>query len=72
MDFDIQDHGTIALIHPITDAAKNHAAEVYADAVHMGGAIACEPRMALDNAYALQCDWFTIGIDVRECELQPN
>lgn len=58
--FQIEDHGSIALIRPMDDAAKEHAAEVYADAQWFGGAVVCEPRYVEDNLVLLADDGFEV------------
>lgn len=41
----LEDHGTIVLVHPLTDEATDWLkSNVSAEAQYWGGALACEPR----------------------------
>jgi hypothetical protein len=59
--FEVENHGSIFLFRPMTDEAKKHALEVFADAQRFGGAIAIEPR-CVDNAIeCLEEDGFEVA-----------
>ena len=60
IDFYFEDQFSIILIHPLTDAAQEHADEIFPDALHMGAAIAVEPRFATDLIYRLHNDGFKV------------
>lgn len=69
MDFEMESNGSIYLIRPLTAAAKDHAAKVYADALTFGGAVAVEHGYAEQNAAMLLADGFTVSLDGRELKL---
>jgi hypothetical protein len=69
MDFAFENHGSVYMVRPLTDAARDHAKEVYADAMRFGGAIAVEASYAPYNAEMLLLDGFRVSLDGQEIEL---
>jgi hypothetical protein len=72
MDFAFENHGSVFLVRPLTDAARTHAKEVYADAMTFGGAIAVDASYAVHNAETLLMDGFSVSVDGREIELRED
>ena len=70
IDFAMTNQGSVYLIRPMTDAAKTHADEVYADALRFGGAIAVDHNFAASNAENLLNDGFTVSLDGQELALR--
>ena len=60
-DFRFVNHGTFALLHPITQRAKQWIADLPAEAVRWNGAVAVEHRNVLDLANAIH----DLGLNVR-------
>jgi hypothetical protein len=58
-DFQFENHGSVVLVRPMTDAARDHAAEI--DAQRLGDAIACEPRYMTGFVHSLMADGFTVS-----------
>ena len=71
-DFEMENHGSIYLIRPMTPAAVAHADEFYADALRFGGAVAVEHNYAQSNAAFLMQDGFTVSLDGRELTLAES
>lgn len=60
MDFELSDHGSIALIRPLTDAARDWCSDnLPDDAMTLGDAYAVEPRYAMDIAEGFIADGLT-------------
>jgi hypothetical protein len=61
-DFAIQDHGTIALLTPQSDAAQDWAADhLPPDAQRRGRAFAVEPRYLAPILKGIEADGLTVG-----------
>ena len=59
-DFDLSDHGSIALIRPMTDAARDWCDEHLPDDTMMfAGAYAIEPRYAMSIVEGFLADGLT-------------
>ena len=69
IDFAVENHGSIYLVRPLTEAAQEHADEVYAEAMTFGGAVAVEHRYADHNISLLLSDGFRVSLDGDEVEL---
>ena len=63
-DFQIEDHGSICLVRPLNDAARDWLDEhVEAEGWQwMGNALACEPRYLPDLADGIEADGFTVQL----------
>ena len=70
IDFAMTNQGSVYLIRPMTDAAKTHADEFYADALRFGGAVAVDQHYAASNAAFLMQDGFTVSLDGQELALR--
>lgn len=69
IDFAFTNSGSLYLLRAMTEAARDHAAEVYADALTFGGAVAIEASYAAQNAHQLLQDGFRVTVDGQEVEL---
>lgn len=59
-DFELEDHGTVGLIRPLTDAAREWCEEhLPEDAQMFGTAYAVEPRYAMDIVQGFTGDGLT-------------
>lgn len=69
-DFDVNNHGTIWTIAPLTEAAREHAvAHFPEDCPTLGIAYAVEHRYAPDIVTALLHEGFAVEVDGHEVEL---
>lgn len=60
-DVEVENHGTILLFRPQTDAAREWlTSHVDSEAQWFGGALVVEPRYAADLAQGLQDEGFTL------------
>lgn len=62
MDIVIENHGSVALLRPLSDEGRQWLAEhVSDDHVVFGGAIACEPRFVEDIVNGARDDGMNVG-----------
>lgn len=65
--FEFEDHGTVWLIRPRDDAAREHAKTAFGEApLRMGEAIACEPRYVVHTARAMIDNGFRVLVEGAE------
>jgi hypothetical protein len=63
-DFRFEDHGTIWLVHALTEGSYEHLSEnVQADAQWIGNALAVEHRYARDLRHTLEGEGYIVGGD---------
>jgi len=70
IDFEARNHGTIWLIEPRSDRAKEHADLVYEDAQWFGRSVVCEHRYAVTNMTNLLKEGFRVSVGGEEIELR--
>lgn len=61
IDYDFTDIGSLTLVTPQNDAAREHLTE-HTDGLWFGGALAVEPRYAPDLSADLCRDGFTVEL----------
>lgn len=62
LDVSLENHGSIVLLRPLTDAAKLWISEkVSGDALWFGGAVAVEPRFVGPIVEGLENDGLVVG-----------
>ena len=62
MDLELTDHGSIVMLRPISDEAREWTDEhIPDDAMWMGGSVAIEPRYVGDIVEGILNDGLTVG-----------
>ena len=70
MDFEFHRHGSLYTARAVSEIAKEHAAEVYADATTFGGRYVIESRYVVDNVTDLLNEGLRVSVDGQEIELR--
>jgi len=72
IDFEIENTGPFWIIRAKTDAARDHATEVFQEAERWNGGVVCESRYVQDVAHALHSEGFCISVNgVEVLEMTP-
>lgn len=63
VDFEIENHGSIVLVRPLTDAAKEFAKRIGdGNTMRFAGALVVEPRFVPPIIEGIEADGLTVGL----------